>query len=220
MKAAEIFDRIRSVKHAIGVLRKGGILIFPTDTAYGLGCDATNSRAVRLISRIKGRPQNKAMPMLVADIKMAKKFFKMEAQHLSLARSYWPGPLSIVFPVHGKNIAKQALYKNTAAVRVPKSHVARALSYGVNKPLIATSANVSGKRTCYSINAIERQFARYLRAAQKRELGKIPVFALDLGLLPRRRPSTIVRVGKRGTIDVLRYGSVRIPNIKSHISRP
>ena len=187
-------------------LRAGAVVVYPTDTAYGLGCDATNAKAVAKIFKIKGRDAKKALPMIVTDTKMAKKFFLFATCYVPFAKRHWPGPLSIV--LQAKNgIVKAALKKGTAAVRVPDSLIARALSKYLGRPLIATSANVSHQPTCYSVKAYLTQVGRnHAPRATRHE----PDIVLDAGALRRRRPSTIVKVKDNGEVEVLRRGPVKI----------
>jgi len=181
-------------------LRAGAVVVYPTDTAYALGCDATNKKAVAHIFKIKGRDEKKAFPMIVADIKMAKKYFGIVHDPLSiLARKHWPGPLSIIVKAK-KAIAASALHKGTAAVRVPDSKIARTLSKHLGRPLVATSANVSGRPPCYSVKAYLAQIGR----------NHAPEIVIDAGALRRRTPSTIVKVNDHGEVEVLRKGPVRL----------
>jgi L-threonylcarbamoyladenylate synthase len=188
----------RVLKTVAKQLRAGAVVVFPTDTAYALGCDATNKKAVAKIFKIKGRDASKALPMIVADIKMAKKFFELETRHAQLA-THWPGPLSMIVKAK-KAIVLGALSKGTGAVRVPDSAAARELSKDASRPLVATSANVSGRPACYSVKAYLTQLGRNCA----------PDIVLDAGALRRRRPSTIVKIGKDGRIEVLRKGSIKL----------
>jgi len=239
-------------------LKHGAVVVYPTDTAYALGCDATNAKAVARIFKLKGRDKSKALPMIVADMEMAKKFFflsfprKRESNHnlvntppnkdwtpdfsgvtkiISLAKKHWPGPLSLVLKVK-KGIAKSALSKGTAAVRVPDSTIARTLSKYLGRPIVATSANISYRPTCYSVRAVLRQFLSPSPCAGEVELSSTiakrgegrpaprsfsgvgvrggGVYVIDAGALPRRRPSTIVKIDESGRIEILRKGSVKL----------
>ena len=181
-------------------LRAGAVVVYPTDTAYALGCDATNAKAVAEIFKIKGRRASKALPIIVTDARMAKKFFKLTTNNSQLTTRYWPGPLSIVLKAK-KGIAARALDHGTAAVRVPASKMARELSRLAGCPLIATSANVSGAPACYSL-------AAFLRQAQT--MKKRPALALDAGALRRRPASTIVKVTDDGSIVILRQGPIKV----------
>lgn len=181
-------------------LKAGAVIVYPTDTAYALGCDATNAKAVARVFAIKGRDNAKALPMVVADMSMAKKFIVLSSKFIVLSSKHWPGPLTLVAKAK-KGIAKAALDQGTAAVRVPNNDIARRLSQWLGRPLIATSANLSGRPTCYSAKAVLRQFAGAAR---------LPDIVLDAGALPKRRPSTIVASDKKGEIIVLRQGPIKI----------
>ena len=172
----------KQLQEAIAVLKKGGVVLFPTETAYGLAADSGNPRAMRKIYRVKGRDAKKQLPFIAATPAMANAFAKIPAPLVKIARRYWPGPLTVV----GKR----------AAVRVSDHPVARALSKGLGRPITATSANISGKPTCYSVRAVLKQ-------------GVEADFILDVGALRRRKPSTII-AWKDGEIVVLRQGPIRL----------
>ena len=191
----------KQIEAAVNVLRQGGVVVFPTETAYGLAADATDPRAVRRVYQIKGREPGKTPPLIVADRAMAEEYVEiLEALH-TLADAHWPGALTVVGKV-GKGLASGVVRADgTVAVRVSAHPVARALSKGLGLPIVATSANVSGLAPCYSV----RTFRRQLRAAGHPE----PDAVVDVGPIPRRKPSTIVTV-KRGKTVILRQGSVKL----------
>jgi len=191
------------IKEIAKQVKAGAVIIYPTDTAYAIGCDATNAKAVANIFKIKGRDAGKALPIICADVEMVKKYFLISPEIFSIVSKYWPGPLSTVIGAKNK-IAKAVLLKGTAAVRVPNSDIARQLSAILGRPLVATSANVSGKPNCYSVIAFLRQFSHNPFVSIKQK-----AIAVDAGALKRRKPSTIVRFGKGGTIEVLRKGPVK-----------
>jgi L-threonylcarbamoyladenylate synthase len=174
-------------KQAVAVLRKGGVVVFPTETAYGLAADTGNPRAAGKIFAIKGRGHEKKLPAIAASAAMAQRYAEISPKLMNIARAFWPGPLTVV--------------GSRAAVRVSPHPIARALSKALGRPIFSTSANVSGMPTCYSVVEVSKQFAR--RRLQ-------PDFALDVGPLPRRKPSTII-AEQDGRIVVLRQGSLRIP---------
>jgi len=190
----------KMLKEVAKQLKRGAVVVYPTDTAYALGCDATNAKAVARIFKIKGREKTKALPMIVADIKMAEKYFGIVHGSLSIVHKHWPGPLSIIIKAK-KTIVRTALYKGTAAVRVPDSKIARTIAKHLGRPLIATSANISYKPTCYSVKAFMEQ-AKAMKIK--------PDLVLDAGALRRRHPSTIVKIGKNGRIEVLRNGPIKL----------
>ncbi len=186
-----------SLKKAVALLQGDRVIVYPTDTAYGLGCDALNKKAVKRIYKIKNRPAAKALPTIVGSLNLAKKFFKFTPQELRLAKKYWPAPLSLVLEIKGSGfgIRDSGL---RIAVRVPDSKIARFLSSKLDRPIVSTSANISGKGECYSIKDVLKQFEN-----KKHQ----PDLILDGGKLKKRKPSTIIQV-KDGEIEILRKGPV------------
>lgn len=181
---------------AVRLLRKGGLVVFPTETAYGLGCDATNRDAVRRVYEIKGRVRGKSLATIAADIAMVKRFFKLDGPAARLARHHWPGALTIILPVRDARL-RRALGARVG-VRVSAHPVARALSRGLGRPIVATSANRSGRGNCYTVSCVRRQLSTMM-------LHSIIVS----GRLRRRPPSTVVEFC-RGRLIVHRRGPVRI----------
>ena len=177
-------------------MQQGGVLVYPTETAYGLGCDWTNKKAKEKIYKIKGRAASKKLPVIVAELKMAKKYAKFDAVSEKLAKKYWPGALTLV--LERSEIRDQRL--EDLAMRVSSNKIASLLSKKLGKPLVSTSANVSGKGNCYSVEEILNQF--------KNKRYK-PDLILDVGKLKKVKSSTIVKV-EREKIKILRKGSVNI----------
>lgn len=126
-----------ALREALGVLRQGGIILFPTDTVYGIGGDATRPAVARRIRRMKGRPARKPFPWLASDLSMAKRFGFFSEPALRAARRAWPGPVTFVVPVKKKK-------RVTVALRVPAHPWLRRLIRQFGKPIIGTSANRSG----------------------------------------------------------------------------
>jgi L-threonylcarbamoyladenylate synthase len=191
-------------QEVITLLKAGGVLIYPTDTVYGLGCDAANRRAVKKVFLIKGRLDNKPLPNIVAGLTMAKKYAKFSPLALRLARQYWPGALNLVLPVKYTTARVVTARRGKIGLRVPKNGLALRLSRALKRPLVSTSANVSGKLPCYNINEIRRQFEgrRYQ-----------PDIILDGGQLSRKNePSTVAEV-KGNKVKILRAGGVQLNNI-------
>jgi len=192
-------------KEAISTLRQGGVIIYPTETAYGLGADAKNLHAVEKIFVLKGRATKKTFPLIVADLKMAQQYAEIPTLLLQIAHRYWPGPLTIVAPVKKKTgLAESVIQKDgTVALRVSSCGIARTLSYAIQAPLIATSANYSGDAPSYSVRAVKNSLKRSPLQ---------PEMFLDVGALTKRCPSTIISE-KEGKIVLLRRGTISIPKI-------
>lgn len=191
----------KKILEAINVLTRGGVVAFPTETAYGLAADATNPAALRRVSAIKGREPGKTPPLIASDRAMAEEYLVIPDAIRPLTEKYWPGALTVVGKV-GRALASGAVRSDgTIALRVSSHPVAKALAAGLGRPIVATSANVSGLSPCYSANT----FLKQIRAANHPE----PDLVIDVGPIPRRKPSTLVAVVK-GKVTVLRQGTVRV----------
>lgn len=188
---------------AVKILRDGGVVAYPTDTAYGLAADPENKKAILKIFKIKGRSKEKSLPLIAGSLKIAKKYAVFDILSLHLAKKYWPGPLTLVLKptaLARKNFSKKVFNNGTIAIRVPGSNAARKLSLAIKRPIISTSANVSGEQMCYSASQIKKQF---------KDRNLHPDFILDGGRLKKVKASTIVEV-KDGKIAVLRQGRIKV----------
>ncbi len=166
---------------AVAWLRDGGIVVFPTDTLYGLAVDIRSRVAVKRLFALKGRSARAAMPLIAADIaQVVACGGALDAREARLASAFWPGPLSIVRDappwvapeVHGG--------RRTIAIRVPAHPVARRLCEAWGGPLSATSANLSGAPGVDRVDAL---------GAIAEDPG---VLVIDAGVTPGGLPSTLV----------------------------
>lgn len=183
---------------AVEVLRSGGVIVYPTETAYALGCDATSKSAVERIFRIKQRDQNRALPLIVSSIAMAKKFAVWNTAIDMLAQKYWPGPLTLIMKSRKKLPVSAS--DTTIAIRVSGNEFARELSEALGAPIVSTSANSSGQITHYRVSGIVKDF---------KGSGSLPDLIIDAGLLPRRVPSTIIKIINKD-VEVVRQGGIKI----------
>lgn len=183
-------------------LRSGQTVVYPTETCYGLGCDATNEAAVEQVFAIKGRERTKSVLMIAADIEMVKRYVIWNETIEALAKKYWPGALTMVLPVReGHGLAPGVIFSdNTVAFRVSAHPFAHELAVALGRPLVSTSANIAGGPNPYTIAEVVEAFC---------EQPVRPDILIDAGELSKRPPSTIVRV-RDGNIEVLRQGDLRI----------
>ncbi|MEW6142980.1 MAG: L-threonylcarbamoyladenylate synthase [Chloroflexota bacterium] len=144
---------------AIFILRRGGIVVFPTDTVYGLGADPRNEKAVVRIYEIKGRPSGMALPLLASGIRQASATVDMTVLGRRLARRFWPGALTLVLHRAPGFPCYVSADKDTVAVRVPRHSVPVALARGLGVPVIGTSANLSGWPSARTADEAIRQLA-------------------------------------------------------------
>ena len=135
------------MEKAVDILKAGGLVAFPTETVYGLGADATNDHAVAKIYAAKGRPNFNPLIAHVEDVEQAFALAQFPAGALTLAARFWPGPLTLVLP--RKDGCKVSLLASAGlpsiAIRVPRHPLALELIRAVGRPVVAPSANASGR---------------------------------------------------------------------------
>lgn len=147
----------KNLTKATHVIKKGGIVIFPTDTAFGIGCRIDDEKAVERLFKIRKRPQDKAMLILASSYKMVSRYIKnIDINTLGLAKKYWPGGLTIVFEANEDtvpNIVRGG--KKTIAIRIPAHETMLKLIRQVGVPILAPSANFSGGNTPYKLKDLD-----------------------------------------------------------------
>lgn len=185
------------MQETIKLLKQGKTIVYPTDTAYALGGDFLNKQVRDKIYKIKKRDAAKELSVIANSLSMIKKYCYINRVEEILAKKYWPGPLSIILRVRPEF---QKILGATLMARVPKNKIARDLSKGLNRPLIATSANVSGQKSCYNIKDVLAQFSGS---------DFKPDIIIDSGQLKKVPASTIVKVAG-GKIEILRQGGIKI----------
>lgn len=171
---------IEIIKKAANIVRKGGVIVYPTDTCYGIGCDATNPKAIEKIFRIKEREKNKPLPLIASSIEMIEKYVFLEERAIKLFFAF-PG-ISVSLKKKG-SLIPDSVNREKVAFRIPSNEISRKLSELSNKPLVSTSANRSGDNPPYSIEEV--------KISLKNFLNEIDLF-LDGGILDKNPPSTIV----------------------------
>lgn len=150
----------KKIEETIKVLNKGGIVIFPTDTAYGIGCRIDNGLAVKRLFELRKRPSSQAVPVLVSSIEMAKKYLQQVPIEVEerLMKKYWPGPLTIV--LKSRNELVPSLVRGggeTLGVRMPNNKTTLEIIESIGVPLLGPSANFSGQKTPYSVFEIDEK---------------------------------------------------------------
>lgn len=130
------------------IINNGGLIVYPTDTIYGLGCDPYNKKSVEKIFRIKKRLLNKALPILAADIRHVEKIMFLDDRGRKLADSFWPGPLTIIGILKDNDIPKLITAgRQTVGMRIPNNIETLNLLKYCNF-LVGTSANISNENSC------------------------------------------------------------------------
>jgi L-threonylcarbamoyladenylate synthase len=194
--------RADRLAEAVGALRRGDVIVFPTETLYGLGANALNGHAVEQVFQLKGRDPKNPIPVLVSDQNM---LFSLITEIPTLARvlidHFWPGPLTLVLPAREGIPAPLLNAKGGVGVRISNQPIAMQLMQAFRLPLTATSANPSGKEPARTVSEAKQYFA-----------GKINVF-VDGGILTSKTGSTVVEVIE-DTIRIIREGEIRRSELK------
>jgi L-threonylcarbamoyladenylate synthase len=181
---------------AVKSLQNGGVIGYPTETIYGIGCSAYDNEAVTRIYQLKGRDHSKAMIVIAADILQISELVKRIPETAEkLMDSFWPGPLTMVFEVSEK--LKQYAIKRTKtiAVRIPANEICLSLLKSCDFPIVSTSANKSGMPVSTNVEQVSDSFGT--------ELDLI----IDGGPTPSSAPSTVVDVTKT-PLKIIREGAI------------
>lgn len=174
----------KTIAQTIEVLQAGGIVIFPTETTYGAGVDATNQAAVDKLLSYKSRREGKPMSIAVADQSMASQYVELNQSAQKLFDRFLPGPITVVCKSRGKVAKGVASEFGTLGIRIPDYQLILDVVKTYGKPITATSANSSGAKRPYTIQDI------FDRLSQK-QLSLIDL-VLDAGELPHNPPSTVI----------------------------
>lgn len=174
-------------------IRNGGVVVFPTDTVYGLGCDPRNVKAVEAIFRIKKRRESKQLPVLGYSKEEVSKIAIFDDVSSKIADRFWPGQVTLVLKLKDNEIKKAMNLNDKIAVRVPCHPCVLALLKEC-KLIVGTSANFSGHPAFSDSKKVQENFSGY------------DVF-LDGGTISNSTSSTIIEV-KDGILKVLRQGKI------------
>jgi len=164
----------RAVEEAVERLRNGGLVVYPTETCYGLGAAVDDLRAVERVYRVKRRPFDRPLTVIVADVEMWSRYAYITPEASKLIRRFLPGPLTII--LWKKPTVPDLVNPDRIGARISSHPVAQALVERLGKPITATSANLHGGPNPYKVE----------------EVCEGVDLVLDYGELPRRPPSTIV----------------------------
>ena len=188
------------------IIKKGGIVIFPTETVYGIGTNGLDENAIRKLYEVKQRPLNKPISLLVNNIEMVEKIAKNITEvEYKLIERFFPGPLTII--LEKRDIVPDILTSNTntVGIRMPSGEIAKKLIEFAGVPIATSSSNISGKPSGTNIADIKKDFE-----------GKVDCF-IDNGESELGIPSTVIRI-----IDniphILRQGAISEEEIRKVIA--
>jgi len=191
-------DDPNTLMKSVEVLEKGGVILYPTDTVYGLGADATNAEAVAKIKKIKGRSDAKSFLVMLPSVSALEVYGEVNSTARALAKKFLPGPLALIVQSKSDMLVAVQSEEGSVGFRVPNSSFCLALGELFQKPIVSTSANISGQIQPKSIKEILEQFGDHADTID---------VCVDAGVSTSDTPSTIVEV-RDSKIIVLREGAI------------
>ncbi len=189
-------DNTKNLKIAANIIKKGGIVIFPTETVYGIGTNGLDEEAVKKLYEVKDRPLNKPISLLVSNFDMINQVAKdITEMEYKIMKNFFPGPLTII--LNKKSCVPDILTAkgNTVGIRMPDNEIALKLIELSGVPIATPSANISGRPSGIDIEDIKKDFE-----------GKVDLF-IDSGKSKIGNGSTIVKV-EDNEIKILRQGII------------
>ena len=181
------------IEKASQIVSQGGIVIFPTDTVYGIGCNPYNKESVEKIYKIKSRDIMKSLPVLTYSIETAEKIVEFDQFTKKIVKKFWPGPLTVILKVTDKKIKESLNLKNKIAIRVPDHKCTLELLKKCNF-LVGTSANISGDLPYTDPEECLKNLENY------------DIF-VDGGIITSKGESTIIEI-ENEQIKIIREGSL------------
>lgn len=200
MKTVVLTDANTSevAKEAALILTSGGVVLYPTDTLYGLGADALSNEAVKKVYAIKGRDSDKPIIVLAKDMEMVEQYAELTEEARRLAARFWPGALTLVLRKKSGIETGTVRERNDISIRVPQNTFCHAMSAAYGGLITTTSANISGMPSLRSVPEIVRQLGDKV---------KLIDLVIDAGTLPSSNASTVVDLSGVSTV-ILREGAV------------
>ena len=191
-----IYDMKEEIQKAVEVLRSGGVILYPTDTVWGIGCDATNREAVAKVYEIKHRSDSKSLVLLAADMDMVCRYVKEVPEMAVQLVEVNDKPMTIIYPgADAGLLAPNTIAEDgTVGIRVPMMEFCSRLVSRLGRPLVSTSANISGEPSPENYNAISQEI--------KDSVDHIvdPVYERE----STGKPSSIIKVGLDYSIEIIR----------------
>ena len=181
---------MEQLEEAKETVKENRVIVYPTETAYGIGGNALNENVIGRIYEAKQRPQTKGLTVIVNSLEQAEKYADLSDSEKALVEEFMPGPLTLV--TEEKEMVPDSL-NDKFVFRISSSPIARELAS--EGPIVATSANISGEKTSYSVDSISSEL-----------LDKVD-FVLDKGRLPRGPTSTIAEI-REGEVFIHREGPI------------
>ncbi|MBI3443700.1 threonylcarbamoyl-AMP synthase [Candidatus Woesebacteria bacterium] len=183
-----------ALKQAIDIVKAGGIVIFPTDTAFGIGCRIDDEQAIKRLFTIRKRPETQATPVLVASFAMAKRYLQpLPSGIQKLMKNYWPGGLTIVYPCKKENVPTLVRGGGeTLGVRMPNHRELLVIIDRVGVPILGPSANFHGQPTPFRSADLDSSLVRLVDYVLA---GKVKYYQASTVIHCSQQPWKIIRQG-------------------------
>lgn len=194
--------QLNEIENAVEILKNGGQIIYPTETFYGIGADALNPEAVKVIFELKGRTESKPLPLIISDREMLD-LLGVEINEISirLIESFWPGPLTILFKIKRKLPEGIVSSDKKVAVRISSNPIAVKIVQLFGMPITATSANLSGSKNPEEIFDIPHKLLNSVGTVI--DAGKLNGLGGSTIVDPTNFPIKIIREGAISSTKVL-----------------
>jgi len=188
----------KGIEKIAQIIEKGGIVVFPTDTVYGIGCNPYNENAVKKIYEIKSRTKLKSLPVLAYSLDIVKEIALIDKFTEKIVEKYWPGPLTLILELTDQKLKKSLNLENKIAVRIPDSKCTLKLLEKC-KLIVGTSANISGNSSYTNPDECIKNIKNY------------DMF-LNGGIITSKGESTIIEIENK-EIKIIREGTLKIEDI-------
>ena len=183
----------KGIELASNAIKHGEVVIFPTDTVYGIGCDPYNAKSIEKIYQIKHRELKKSLPVLGYSKKELSEIAELNDNHEKIISKFWPGPLTIITKIKDEKLKKSMMLEDKIAVRVPKNDCILKILKQC-KLLVGTSANVSEQNSFTDPSKCDR------------ELKDVSIF-VDGGIISSKGESTIIELNE-DELKIIRQGEI------------
>lgn len=181
------------IDQAVQILKNGGIIVYPTDTIYGLGCDILNKKAVNKIYQLKKREKQKPMSIICADFKEAGKYAYLSDYAFRIFKKTLPGPYTFILKAKNKTPQSFIAKNKTVGIRIPDNKICLALAKALGNPIISTSLNISGQNVLTNPSQMSKELKNKIDLIiAGKTLGQEASTVIDL----TNNPASLVRQGK------------------------
>lgn len=193
------------ISKIINAIQNNLLVCFPTETVYALACSALNNESIGKIYQIKKRSQNKPLSIFVSDIYNLTKIAKLEKKYIGLVNHFSPGPITYILPLKNNNILPNEFFKDSIGIRIPKHPIAISILNKLKVPIVATSINISGKKSVCKADDIPQSIKQHLSVV------------IEDNELVSGTESTIIDLTE-DKIKVLREGAISLQTVNNAFS--